>query len=353
MIAACLIIWMALQSPSPEALTHLQAGMEAEKQQHFDVAVSEYRKATELQPDLVQGLVGLGQALMEKHEYGTAIAPLKRALQLQPDLQPAHQLLGYALLSQGFAEEAIPHLEKVHEDAALGIAELEAGKLAEAVVNLQAALAKRPNDPDLLYYFGRASGLLAKQSIDMLLTLYPDSSRSHQAMGENYFVLRQMPQAEKEYEEVLRQRPDMPGVHLELGQVYAGAAQWDKAEEAFRAETKLQPGNAEAYYRLGDALLQQGRAREARPELRKADHLKPQMPETLYSLGKAAWLTSDYSEAEMDWRNLLKFETDTPLAGQAHFSLAGLYRKQGKTAEAQREMDEFQKLQKSAGASTP
>jgi tetratricopeptide (TPR) repeat protein len=347
MIGACLILWMALQVASPEALGHLQAGLDAEKQRHFEVAISEYRKATELQPDLVQGFVGLGQALMENHDYGAAITPLKRALQLHPDLQPAHQLLGYALLSQGFAEDAIPHLEKVHDEAALGIAQLEAGKLTEAVGNLQAALAKRPNDPDLLYYFGRASGLLAKQTIDTLLTVYPDSSRSHQAMGENYFVLRQMPQAEKEYQEVLRQRPDTPGAHLELGQVYAGAAQWEKAEQEFRAEAKLQPGNAEAAYRLGDALLQQGKAHEARTELRRSDHLKPQMPETLYSMGKAASLEGDYAEAESDWNKLLKIESESTLAAQAHFGLAGLYRKQGKTAQAEQEMVKFQRLQKS------
>ena len=47
-------------------------------------------------------------------------------------------------------------------------------------------------------------------------------------------MLRQMPQAEKEYMEALQQRPDLPGLHLELGLVYAGAAQFNKAEEAFR-----------------------------------------------------------------------------------------------------------------------
>src|SRR5205085_11832030 len=111
------------------------------------------------------------------------------------------------------------------------------------------------------YYLGRASGLFSKRAIDTLLEAYPDSARSHQAMAENYFVLRQMPQAEADFREALRQRPDIPGLHLELGLVYAGAAQWEKAEEEFRTETKLQPGNAEASYRLGAALLQQAKVR--------------------------------------------------------------------------------------------
>src|SRR2546425_12910350 len=178
-----------------------------------------------------------------------------------------------------------------------------------------------------------------------LLSAYPDSARAHQAMGENYFVLRQMPQAEKEYSEALRQRPDIPGLQLELGLVYAGAAQWSKAEEAFRAETRRQPGNAEAAYRLGAVLLQQGNAHEARAELERSDKLRPDMPETLYSLGKAASLDADLALAEKSWTRVIELEKETSLAAQAHFGLAALFRKQGKTAKAEHEMQEFQKLQ--------
>jgi len=186
-----------------------------------------------------------------------------------------------------------------------------------------------------------------------LLAAYPDSARAHQALAENYFVLRQMPEAEKEYREALRLRPDMPEIHLELGEVYAGAFQWAKAEEEFRTQAKLQPGNAEAAYRLGTALLEQGKAHEARTELLRADKLMPDMPETLYSLGKAASLEGDAAAAEKEWTKLLSIEKESSLAAQAHFGLASLYRKQGKTAAAQHEMQEFQRLQSSSNQQAP
>jgi tetratricopeptide (TPR) repeat protein len=110
-------------------------------------------------------------------------------------------------------------------------------------------------------------------------------------------------------------------------------------------QVKLQPGNAEAAYRLGDALLEQGKAHEARVELVRADKLLPDMPETLYALGKAASLDGDPAAAEKAWTKLLSIEKQSSLAAQAHFGLAGIYRKQGKTAEAKQEMQEFQKLQ--------
>lgn len=231
----------------------------------------------------------------------------------------------------------------------MGIAQLQIGELAEAITNLRAALRNRPNDPDLLYYLGRASGLLSKQSIDTLIANYPQSARAHQAMGENYFVLRRMQDAEKEYLEALRQRSDTPGLHLELGVVYASSGQWPQAEQEFRTETKLEPGSAEAAFRLGDALLQQGKAHEAREQLERSNRLQPGMPETLYSLGKAASLDNDPTSAVRIWTDLLKIENSGPLAAQAHFGLATLYRKQGNSEMAEHEMQQFQRLQETQG----
>jgi len=349
MNALLLFAWFAGQAAASSAAQHMQAGLDARNQHQVEVEIAEFRKATELDPKLADAFFNLGAAYMEKREYGSAIAPLKHALEINPDLPAAHQLLGYALLAEGYAAESIPHLELVGAQDVLAIAQLETGHLQEAIINLNAALAKRPNDSDLLYYLGHASGLLSKNSIDALIASQPDSARAHQATGENYFVLRQMPQAEKEFREALRVRPELPGLHLELGQVYANSAQWPKAEEEFRAETKLQPGSAEAGYRLGAALLQQGKAQEALAELKRSNALKPDMPETLYSLGKAASLAGDAASAEKSWARVIQLEKDSSLAAQSHFGLAAIYRKQGKTDLAQHEMQEFQKLQSTIG----
>jgi tetratricopeptide (TPR) repeat protein len=344
-----LFVALAAQTATSDALQHMLAGLEARQQHQVDVEITEFREATKLDPNSADAFANLGAAYMEKKDYGAAIAPLKRALELSPDLPMAHQLLGYALLSQGYAAEAIPHLQRVGAQDALGIAEIETGQLTEALSNFNAALANRPGDPDLLYYIGHSSGLLSKTAIDTLLATHPESARAHQALAENYLVLRQMPQAEKEYTEALHLRPDLPGLHLELGQVYANSAQWPKAEAEFRAEAKLRPGNAEAAYRLGAALLQQGKAHDALSELKRANELKPEMPETLYSLGKAASMTGENAAAEEAWLKVIELEKNTSIAAQAYFGLAGLHRKQGKISQSQHEMEEFQKLQSTIG----
>ena len=343
MLFVLLLFW---QNPSPEALGHLKAGSDALGQSRAAEAVTEFREATKAAPDLPAGFVGLGQALMQSGDYQGAVAPLKRALELNPDLPGAHQLLGFALLAAGYAQEAIPHLEKVGALDALGVAQLKTGKFAEAATNLQAALAQRPGDVDLMYYLGRASGMLSRQAFEQLRATDPESARAHQILGETYAVLHNTSGAEQEYKEALRLRPATPGVHLELGELYAGESQWDKAEKEFRTEAVLQPGDAEAAFRLGNALLQQGKVKEARRELDRAAGLAPGMADVLYTQGKAASLDGDKAAAEKAWVAVLAIQKEGPLAAQAHFGLAGVYRERGDSAKSDVEMKEFQRLQK-------
>lgn len=335
---------LAWQAVSPEVVEHARAGLAAQQQGRLTDAIAEFRKATELAPQLPAAFVNLGAACLQNHQYADAVPALRRALELNPDLVGAHQMLGYALLAQGYAAEAIPHLERSQTPDALGIAQLKAGKLSEAVTSLQAALKARPGDPDLLYYLGRASGLLSKSAFDALESGTPNSARAHQALAENLAALKRTVEAENEFKQAIAARSDAPGIHLELGQLYTSTSVWPKAEEQFRAECKLQPGDAEAAYDLGQALLQQGKLGQARAELQRAQDLRPGMPETLYLLGKVASQQGDAAVAEQSWKALLAQEGRSSLAAQAHFGLATLYRKQGRTGDAARETEEFRKL---------
>ncbi len=336
------LLWAGEQG-SPEARQHMQAGLQAAQQHHLEEAIAEFRKVTEVAPTLPAGYVRLGQVYMETGKFDLALVPLKRALELDPSLAAAHKLIGYALLAQGYAVEAIPHFQAIQESTGLGIAQIETNQPSDAVTNLQAALAQKPGDPDLLFFLSRASEMLSSQSTEMLLKAFPNSARAHQVSGKTYYNMRQMPEAEKEYQQALAMRPDLPGLHLELGQIYAASSQWSKAMQEYRQEAEHQPGNAEAAYRLGDALLQQGEAEAAKRELERSDKLRPDMPETLYALGKASSQTGDDATAERAWLRVTELEKESPLAGQAHFNLAALYRKERKPQQAEKEMQAFRK----------
>ncbi len=342
------VVLLAAQSLPPDVVKHATAGLDAQKAGRFDEAIAEFTKVSELAPALAAAHSNLGNAYMQKGDFAAAVKPLRRSLELNPSVVGAQQMLGYALLAAGFTAEAIPLLEKTNSQDGLGIALLLVGRTVEAIGHLQPALDQRPNDPDLLYYLGRASAALSKRSYDALRSAHPDSARTHQLEGEMLSLQRKLPEAEKEYREAIRIRPQTPGARLQLGELYGVAGQWDKAEAEFSAETRARPGDAEASYRLGHALLEQGKVQDARAELERADGLAPSMPETLYALGKACWLGQDIAAAEKHWVALLSLEKESALAAQAHFGLAGLYRRRGMPERAESEMKEHLRL-RSAG----
>src|SRR5258708_9868243 len=119
MIHLFLFAYLAGQAGTSDAQQHLQAGLEARKQHQIETEITEFRKATESDPNLTDAFVNLGSAYMEKRDYGAAIAPLKLALDLSPDLPLPHQPIAYALLAQAYSAEAVAHLHPVLSQDAL------------------------------------------------------------------------------------------------------------------------------------------------------------------------------------------------------------------------------------------
>lgn len=347
MTSAFIAVGLLFQTVSPEAIQHAKAGLAAKEQGNLPAAILEFKKVTELAPDLPAAYVNLGAALLENHSYAEAIPPLKKALSMNGSLVGADQMLGYALLGAGYTEEALPHLEKAGDPGTLGIAQLKLGKFVEAIQNLNLALEKHPNDPNLLFYLGRASGLLSKRAYDVLESAYPNSEQAHQSLAENYVALRELPEAEREYQAAVKARSDVPGLHLAIGEMYLVVPNLEKAESEFRQETTLQPGDAEAAYHLGDVLLKEGKTKEAKEALLRANDLRPDMPETLYALAKSQSLSGDIAAAEKNWKRVVELDQHSGLAAEAHFGLASLYRKQGKQTEAAREMSDYESLKHS------
>jgi tetratricopeptide (TPR) repeat protein len=344
MICLCLLFVLAAQEPSTEVVQHVQAGISAEKVGQHDAAISEFGKAVALDPDFAIGYVDLATVYMAQRKYTEATVPLKRAVLLDPGVPGVQRMLGYALLFQGYAAESIPHFQLVNDNGGLGAAQLETGDLTEAIANLQAALAEHPGDPALLSQLARAAGVLSRETKDTLLATHPDSAQAHATLAGDYWALQKAADAEKEYETALHLDPGLSGAHLGLGQIYEKTLQWQKAEQEYQAEAKLRPGSAEAAYRLGNALLENGKLQSATTELTRANTLQPDMPETLYALGKAEAMNGNSLAAEKDWNRVLALETDTELAQKTHFGLAGVYRKLGRRADAEREMKAFEDL---------
>jgi tetratricopeptide (TPR) repeat protein len=343
---AGVVMLLALQV-TPELKQHVEAGLKARNAGDLDDAIREFQRVIELAPEMAAAHVNLGAIYIQKKDYVDAVPALRRALELNPDLPGAEGMLGTALLALGYAAESIRHLEKAQSNDLLGVALLETGRVRDSVDRLEAALLKRPGDPDLLYYLARALARLSTEVSDQLVLRNPGSARAHQLLGEAHAAAGNREAAEKDFRAALAGRPDLRDVHFALGELYLASGDYVAAEPEFREEIRLTPGSADAARGLGIVLLNRGRIPEALAELKRADALQPGTPATLVELSKAYVAAGDLGSAEKLLRRVIEMEPPRALTESAHYQLAQVYRKLGRLPDAERETRLFQQMRNS------
>lgn len=343
------MIWMLLVlalQVSPELVEHVNAGLKAKQAGNLKLAAMEFEKVVGMAPGLAAAHVNLGAVYLDQKDYARATPALRKALEIDGSMRGAHGMLGVSLLAQGYAGEAIPHLEKGAMEDVLGVALLEVGREREAIDKLEAALVKQPGNEDLIYYLGQAHGRLARDMGERLTRQAGESARALQLMGEAHAAGGNREAAVKAFQRALDLRPELQGVHLALGELHQGAGDLEAAEKEYGVEAKQWPGSALAAYRWGSVLFTRGDLAGGLRELERADVLKPGMPETLLELGRARAANGATQAAENALLQVVNAESEGRLAESAHFQLSQLYRKMNRTAEAEKHLARFRELKK-------
>ncbi len=144
------------------AQAYLGLGAALKNQGRLDEALTAYRKAKEIDPDLIEATYNLGNALKALGRLDEAVAAYRHAICIRPGLLQAHCNLGNALCDQGKPDEAIAAFRQAlrikpdHANAHLNLGStlLEQGKIDEAVAACREAIRLRPD-------FAEASSNLA------------------------------------------------------------------------------------------------------------------------------------------------------------------------------------------------
>jgi pentatricopeptide repeat protein len=126
-------------------------------------AVAAARKALELDPDLVEAHVLLGDMAQQQWRWAEAEAAYRRALELSPNNAQAYLAFGNWLVSQGRTEEAVTSCRRARELDPLAVSGSDlawmlfyARRYDDAVQELHSVLAARPDDAFALWILGFA-----------------------------------------------------------------------------------------------------------------------------------------------------------------------------------------------------
>ena len=215
-----------------------------------------------------------------------AISELKNILAAEPGSAEAHLLLGLAYRIEGKPDmlgEAVAELRQalaLNPDIALARLSLariylDMARAGRARDELNAALERTPNQPQLLAVLGEAERQLGNtaRAIELTkqaLTIDPSAAQARYYLGLALTDAGQHAAAIKELQQVVQSGANGAEANLGLGSAYLAAGRSKEAVGALREAVRLEPSRPEAHVWLARAYRVNGQIAEASKELASA-----------------------------------------------------------------------------------
>ena len=363
-----LLIWLLVLTPphvnaqqakdevTPEVQNLYAQAKAAGKSGDSAAAIEKYRAIVKLAPHLAAAYNNLGMLYFDGHDYPHAIATLQRGLELNPNMPSTAAMLGMSYFQLGKNEKAEPMLESAlranpkddQVEMVLVHILINAKKLHEATTHLNDFLARNPKNQEAWYLLGKTYLQLSEGALTKIDEIDPDSVVAHEIAGEIDESMHNYDLALVEFKKAVDKAPQAPGTHMHMGDAFWNMGKWKSAQSEFRAELANDPNNCFARWKLANATLEANDSSEdAFNELNGAIEHCPTLMQARVDRARALVRLGRHAEALPD---LLMAENESPREPSIHFLLAAVYRAQGKSTEAQSEMQTYGKLQREASA---
>ena len=349
----------AFAQPAPskqqQIETHARQAQEFLRAGRPDDAAREFDAILKLDPDNVDARGNLGVTLYFKGDYAKSAPQLRAALKLRPNLAKIRALLGMAekrtgqlAPAQSDLEQAFPQLQedKLRVEAGMQLIEIyySASQLEKAAAVVGALRQVAPENTDVIYAAHRIYTDLAGESMLEMGMLAPKSARMHQMMAQEMARQGNVDGAIAHYREAVKLDPHVPGLHFELAEALnlsTNASDQEQVEKEYRAALAENPFDEKAETRLGDIALSGSDLESALKHYKRAVELQPNDAEACLGIGRTLIQMHRPAEAEPYLRRSVELE---PFTASAHYRLSLVYRAAGRTADAQKELAEFQRL---------
>jgi len=317
-----------------------------------ELAIPLLREIVSIDPDNLNAHGNLGVLLFFQGNYSEAIPQMRSAVQAQPDLWRIEALLGIAekrtgdpIAAQDDLERAFAKLEdkNIAKEAGLELVELDSsfGQFAKASSVIEKLEELLPEDPQILFVAYEISVQMMDQSRLNMLLVAPNSAEMHMIMGGELGRQGDHANAIAQYREAIKLNPMQPGVHYELAEQLKASpdpAMNAQAEGEYKAAVKANQYDEKAWCGLGDSVAEAGDFKAAEEDYKKALALQPRDADAQTGLAIALITTNQMSEAVPLLESAVK---NDPTNIVAHYRLSVLYRRAGRIAEAQHEMNEY------------
>ena len=261
----------------------------------------------------------------------------------------------------------------------LGLSAFRLGKYAEAISGLSQALGENPGDSPLrallgMAYFGSDKYDAAIKTFTPLgqhgmqdstvgyawavslarlnqlkpaanvLTEFESKNRSNDAaflIGKLWIEIGEYARAVSTFHRVTQADPTALRAHYFAGEADIHWEHWAEAASEFQAELKLNPTDVDAKYDLGFVYLQQSRVEEALGLFQQVVETNPEHANAQYELGKILLDRQQLPEAVDHFEIAARL---SPQTDYMHYQLQAAYRKEGRIADADRELEKYKEI---------
>ncbi|MGH9588201.1 MAG: tetratricopeptide repeat protein [Acidobacteriaceae bacterium] len=306
--------WRAILLAKPhnaEALAHI--GLLEARQNHYNAAITYYRKAIAIDPKFPGLETDLGLALFKTSQFPAAAQAFQAALRAAPADQRLTILIGMAYYGAARYAHAIPYLRRAAQ-----------------------------NDPSSLpLRLTLAHSCLWAKQFPCVLTVYKqilllnaESAEADMLAGEAMDAMGNVTGAITQFRSAERVNPKEPNVHFGLGYLLWTQKQYSEAQKEFQAELDNNPKHGKARAYLGDTLVRQNDYARAEPELKKSIADEPMFALPYLDLGIIEAASGRNQDAVREFKKVIALE---PKDVDSHWRLARLYQTMGKREEARAE----------------
>jgi predicted Zn-dependent protease len=267
-----------------------------------------------------------GMALYQQNKLEEAAVAFARASAQDPADTEAAQMQGVALFRLGRPADAIPLLERSHEQKiasanvdgnyVLGLCYMDTRRYDDARKAFAAQYGFPPESAEAYLLsarllFRREYMPAAIASAQKALTLAPKMPLVHELLGEIALAQARGTDAITEFEQERAINPLYGGLYDRLGDAYLRAGEYDKAQQALNRAVLLEPTSTGPYILLGKVLLKQRNAAMATMYLERARNMDPNNYMTHGLLGQAYRAAGRTEDAERETAKSIELQAAT------------------------------------------
>jgi len=241
--------------------------------------------AAKLLPSSSEAWSQLGVILAKQQKYEEAAADFRRAFQLNPEDVWSMENCAQSLKDLGRRDEAIrEYRHALAVKPRFGLASLGLGQMYEEM--------GRKAEADHCYHQALLNRIDRAPELETLAR-FCVSKGWREAAATNY-------------EDALKLNPADAATYVEAGQNLAALGRHAEAEQCYAAAVRLSPDLIQAHFLYGLELGRDGKPSDAAGQFREAVRIRPDLPEARFNLAMALVNAGNYPEALGEFNKVLE-----------------------------------------------